>query len=336
MRVYVPSAAQCPLVTVYDSSIKGFVEHNSGGRIDWVLDPSDAEVIVIFEEWESRFWQYANTLSGIGLLRTHWDRVFTINCDDLGRGHLPGLYTSLNTGNFDPAIHRACAYPYLYNNIAVDPAASLTRTPRWLFSFRGTDVSHSCRGRIFKLYSDHPLAKLVLVRTKFHGHSDEQKLAYIDDILDSKFVLCPRGWSPATYRMFEVMELGRCPVIISDAWVPIRDVPWPKFSIVVAESEIPRLDAILAAREHEAQALGQAARAAWERHFSDTSKFKSMMHSILELREQPRASFDAFQRRWSSWRFLQSNQWLPHQRMSMRIGKELNRVSQLIRQHTGR
>ena len=98
--------------------------------------------------------------------------------------------------------------------------------PEWLFSFRGTDLSHPIRRKLFRYFSTHPRAKMVRNRTQFHSHSVKEKQDYVDDILSSKFVLCPRGWSPSTYRLFEVMELGRCPVIISDDWVPIHGVPW--------------------------------------------------------------------------------------------------------------
>ena len=79
---------------------------------------------------------------------------------------------------------------------------------------------------------------MVRTRTQFHNHSAEEKREYVQDILLSKFVLCPRGWSPATYRLFEVMELGRCPVIISDDWVPIDGVPWQDCCLVIRQKDV--------------------------------------------------------------------------------------------------
>lgn len=39
---------------------------------------------------------------------------------------------------------------------------------------------------------------------------------YLQDINDSKFVLCPRGYGLNSVRFFEVMKMGRIPVLISD------------------------------------------------------------------------------------------------------------------------
>jgi len=83
-----------------------------------------------------------------------------------------------------------------------------------------------------------------VVNTTFHSHSDYEKKAFVDSILDSKFVLCPRGWFPVTYRLFEVMELGRCPVIISDQWVPIQGIPWDECTIQVPEVDVGNIPEI--------------------------------------------------------------------------------------------
>src|SRR6476660_4179671 len=108
MKIFVPTAAECKLVTIYDSCIRAFRKHNASEDVSWVPEPGAADIIVLFEEWGTRFWNYSGTLAEDPFFRTHWDRVFTINCDDLGRGFLPGCYTSLNTTNFEPQYHRAC------------------------------------------------------------------------------------------------------------------------------------------------------------------------------------------------------------------------------------
>ena len=96
-----------------------------------------------------------------------------------------------------------------------------------------------------------PRAKMVRTRTQFHNHSAEEKRKYVEDILLSKFVLCPRGWFPATYRLFEVMELGRCPVIISDDWVPIDGVPWQDCCLVIRQKDAASCANILGEQESE-------------------------------------------------------------------------------------
>ena len=249
MKVFVPTAAECKLVTIYDSCIRAFREHNSNSAVSWVLEPNAADIIVLFEEWDTRFWQYSDVLAKDPFFRAHWDRIFTINCDDLGRGFLPGCYTSLTRHNFDHQLHRACAYPYSYNEFVATSSQQAKRNANWLFSFRGTYLSHPIRKKLFRYFSTHPQAKMVWTGTKFHSHSAKEKKEYVEDILLSKFVLCPRGWSPATYRLFEAMELGRCPVIISDDWVPIHGVPWHECSIVIKEKDIAHCADLLTEQE---------------------------------------------------------------------------------------
>ena len=44
--------------------------------------------------------------------------------------------------------------------------------------------------------------------------------AWMDDISNTKFNLCPRGFGRTSYRMSEVIQMGRLPVYMFD------DVPW--------------------------------------------------------------------------------------------------------------
>jgi hypothetical protein len=331
MKIFTPTAADWKLATIYDSCIAAFRKHNTNTGISWVSEPNSADIIVLFEEWDSRFWQYSETLESDPFFRAHWDRIFTINCDDLGRGFLPGCYTSLTKSNFEPRLHRACAYPYTYNEFVANSPPHENRPTKWLFSFRGTDASHPIRRKLFRYFATDPRAKLVKIGTQFHSHSAREKQEYVDDILLSKFALCPRGWSPTTYRLFEVMELGCCPVIIADDWIPIDGVPWEQCCIVIKERDIANCADILSQHEANAEHLGRAAREVWESHFSEPKKFSAMLESILELWRRRSGDWHDYRERWSSWRFHYSNEWLPHQRLARRIGRELETVQNSLR-----
>jgi hypothetical protein len=327
----VPTAAECKLATIHDSCITAFLEHNANNDVSWVHEPSAADIIILFEEWDSRFWHYSDILNEDPFFRAHWNRIFTINCDDLGRGFLPGCYTSLTKANFDPRLHRGCAYPYSYNEFVMMSSERKKRNAKWLFSFRGTDVSHSIRRKLFRRFSMHPQAKMVRTGTRFHAHSANEKQEYVEDILSSKFVLCPRGWSPSTYRLFEVMELGCCPVIISDDWVPIQGVAWQQCSIRIKEAEVSHCADILTEQEPNAGRLGRAAREVWESHFAEPKKFRAMLRFILELQARSGGDWHDYRERWSSWRFHYSNEWLPHQRFAKRVGRELETIQNSLR-----
>ena len=127
---------------------------------------------------------------------------------------------------------------------------------------------------------------MVRIGTQFHSHSAKEKQEYVDDILSSKFVLCPRGWSPATYRLFEVMELGRCPVIISDDWVPIDGVPWQECCIVIKEKDIAYCARSLQNRNAMPRDLGRRLGRSGNYIFQKRGNFAQCCDSIIELRDK--------------------------------------------------
>lgn len=63
----------------------------------------------------------------------------------------------------------------------------------------------------------------------------------------SKFTLCPRGYGPSSFRMYETFQLGSVPVYISDKkYLPWTDeLDWGDFAVIVDEYEIPYIDHIL-------------------------------------------------------------------------------------------
>jgi hypothetical protein len=80
MKIFVLTANECKLVTIHDSCISEFQQHNADQGVSWVVEPRAADIIVLFEEWDMRFWQ-----QDFGVFYGKWDRIFTINCDELGR-----------------------------------------------------------------------------------------------------------------------------------------------------------------------------------------------------------------------------------------------------------
>ena len=325
--IFLPTSENTRLATVYDSSITAFRQHNSDRGIIWSDCPENADCIVLFEEWKTRFWDFGVELQLDPFFVKHWKKIVTVNCDDLGRGFVPGCYTCLNMRNFDRRLHRACAYPYSYNLLAEDSGAAAVgrqTEPRWLFSFRGNASNLSLRRAIFGLLSRDPEGNLVDVRTQFHMHSADERRLYVDDILASRFVLCPRGQGPSSYRLFEVMALGRCPVIISDQWVPIDGVDWPSCAIFVKERDIATIPKLLRSEASRALELGRNAKAAWMTHFSERAKFRAMFESLVEIHEGLQRNFFDYRTRWRSWRFYRSNGWLLHQRVAARLRRSID------------
>ena len=140
--------------------------------------------------------------------------------------------------------------------------------------------------------------RVTVIQQQFHSHSEGQKNEYVHDILSAHAVLCPRGWSPSTYRVFETMALGRCPIIIADDWIAIEGVDWDGCSIRVAEDDIHRLDAIVKEREADLPGLGRTAQRVYNACFSSRARSAFFVNQLLELHEN--RSHRDYRRDWSS------------------------------------
>jgi hypothetical protein len=99
----------------------------------------------------------------------------------------------------------------------------------------------------------------------------------------SKFVLCPRGLSPASIRLFEAMCAGRVPVVLSDEWVAPDGPKWDNFCVFVPERDAASVPRLLEEREGDAIKMGLAARREWEIYFSPEVIFHRVVELCLEL-----------------------------------------------------
>jgi hypothetical protein len=108
----------------------------------------------------------------------------------------------------------------------------------------------------------------------------------------SKFVLCPRGDGCGSIRLFEAMELGIAPVILSDRWLPPKGPEWHKFALFVKESDLLNLPHIIESHASEYEERGRLARKAWEEYFSDSVVFNRCMEAIEDLKKDRIALLD--------------------------------------------
>ena len=82
---------------------------------------------------------------------------------------------------------------------------------------------------------------------RWYDHTEQEKQQYVDDILDSRFVLCPRGFAAYSHRIIETILLNRVPVIIADDWIPFS-FPVDNYYVQIPEKELDNIQSIL---QHE-------------------------------------------------------------------------------------
>lgn len=221
------------------------------------------------------------------------DATFAWDQGDHPTGRLPGLFCSLSRRLADPARHRGFCYPLRMNRLVRECPPE---DAKHLFGFSG-NVTSPLRARLFAQLRDAAQSGEALLRETeslfmriYSPETDIERARYVDDLRSCRFILCPRGNGLSSIRLFETLEAGRVPVIISDALLLPACVNWSDCAVLVPERDVARIPALLAARAGEWPRLARNARREWERCFGDTSLLPTLvaeLRTILAARRRP-------------------------------------------------
>lgn len=202
---------------------------------------------------------------------------------------LPGVYPSIEKKYYIPLLMRPG--PYIARLCLNDQINFSGQKPdkKYLFSFIGAKRTYIKRKEILELAhknsflkdtSDKNLWELNPIQKKeFEGE-------FVKISVLSHFVLCPRGVGPNSYRLFECMEMGIAPVIISDEWVPMEGPDWDSFSIRIPEKNINQIPFILESKKKNSKIMGLNARKNWEEWFSQEVCFHHIAEACKDLNEK--------------------------------------------------
>ena len=270
--------------------------------------PEAADAIIFFEMMQK---QPAGDLLS-SKLRTHpWVREFPEKCyvadnSEMPAGWLPGVYTSMPAPRFDPRCFRAMGFPVGTNPLVGQREHERTLVPHRLCSFRGANQP-GVRAAILS-HGGWP-EDFEIRRTEFLGNwrpdvDREYRKAYVDSILGSRFVLCPRGYATSTFRMYETMQLGRVPVVLSDDWVAPSGPDWGSCSVRVAERDWASLPDILGGADSSWPQLAANARTVWEQWFSNRAHVWRILDWIAEIATGPHPADRASRERWRHKEFI--------------------------------
>lgn len=245
-------------------------------------NPDDADAILFVEntQFDDVFFKQ---LKHHPLLKKFPDKVFMYNEMDRPWDVMPGLYCCMPKRHINPQKHCAVAYlstPNPYINKIYQNATE----QHWLYSFMGS-MSHACRRPIMRL--QHPDAYLqdtsdFNVWNRSDNEMEVRGRAYADVLGASQFVLCPRGIGTSSLRLYETLEAGRVPVIISDHWVPPAETDWG-FAIQIEERRVGSIPGLLSALVNEAEDRGAQARQAWVKNYAPNTLFNTVGNSIETL-----------------------------------------------------
>jgi hypothetical protein len=96
----------------------------------------------------------------------------------------------------------------------------------------------------------------------------------------------------------ESLAVGRAPVIISDEWVPVADLDWNRFAVLVEERNLRHLPAILREREPHWREMGQRAREIYESFFRLDAYAINALHHISAIHRTRTHDERTFMARW--------------------------------------
>jgi Exostosin family len=252
-----------------------------------VSNPDEADVVLFATN-------YSFPPVGLGILAESAFRREPSRCVlfDSGDGPSPiigGLCASWSNDDTTPGV--AVGWCYHHPTSAEPMIKSHTwQKPAYLWSFIGSQITHQVRAKVLKIGDPEAFVEDTSERSLPHlmglttGVDKEKFLnRYITVLQQSAFILCPIGKGPSSMRIFEAMRAGRAPVIISDAWTPPPFVQWEQCSLRIPEAEVLQVPEFLRKHRGDAQAMGERARAEWDRVFGPTGLFHHTVEASVAL-----------------------------------------------------
>lgn len=114
---------------------------------------------------------------------------------------------------------------------------------KYLASFLGSD-SHMIRETLTNKYINNNKFFIKLKHNPNMENNMDDVNLFIEKSIESYFVLCPRGWSPTSYRLYETMQLNCVPVYISDIfWLPYEnEINWNNMCVFIKPDQLNNLE----------------------------------------------------------------------------------------------
>ncbi|NQX02619.1 exostosin family protein [bacterium] len=290
LRIHVLSAYPFNSSNFAADILKAELQQGAGDPwAEWENDPAIADIILFMEHHPPTDFFFLNVFKH-PLFGRFSEKCFLYHDADYAYPVVPGIYPSSEVSG---ANHKIASSPYFFQ-ICENPHVTFNSdasTRSHLYSFAGAFRTHPSR-RSLQCLSKDPRSMIIDTsdRNGWELPVIDQDLyhqEYANLLSNSKFVLCPRGISPCSYRLTESMKMGRAPVVISDDWNFPSWLPWRDFSIVVSQRKISNIPDLLRERETEAHAMGLKARMVWEEYLAPLSRTKSISRLLQNLNQEP-------------------------------------------------
>ncbi|MDM3861008.1 MAG: exostosin family protein [Aphanizomenon gracile PMC644.10] len=302
IKVYISSCEAGE--SFYGTELKRLADLSPSYITQFVDKPDDADIILVVDISNNNLFE---NLRKNPVWKKHPNKSFGIYEGDCAPTFLHGLYSDARKSPFnfnrflglDYHMHQIC-----FQNPVPDYINVRNCEKSLLYSFAGR-MSHKLRKKL--LSSSYPEQEVKLINTSSYNHFEQNgefrqefQQTYWSLCQQSKYVLCPKGSAASSVRLFEMMEAGIAPVIISDDWIPPYGPNWQDFALIVPEKNIHSLYSIVKSHEDEWQIRGQQARLAWEKHFTSGKYWEFCLSSIDKLISQKMIAEKIFEKSYPS------------------------------------
>jgi hypothetical protein len=264
-------------------------EHDRFGIHTLTTDPEDADVILFVEVYGAGW--YFERVRHHPFVRKYREKCFVFCSNPFVIPFLPGIFSSVEKRWSSPRT-RAGFYLGRTTNEFTTFTAPTDDVP-YLFSFMGSirnarvrrDLATLRHARSFFQNTVDDFDRILHRKMDARERLDYHR-RYAELTKASKFVLCPRGLSASSIRLFETMRMGRVPVILSDGWAGPAGPCWDKCALRVKEKDFAQIPRLLEQREGDAVAMGELARKEWEEWFSDEVVFHRVVELCLDIKRK--------------------------------------------------
>jgi hypothetical protein len=283
----------CLLPRTYDAMLR-LCDLSEPKLHQLVDDPASADMILMVGRWSF----HGETMLNHPIPRRYPEKTFVYSDDDVFAPLLPGVYASATRGRFF-SLNRMESQKFIdWQNPCV---RRMDAAKQYLFSFAGRSSS-LLRKMLFRLRFNRPDVLIEDTSSYDHwdvqGDQEEKQRRYVETLAASRFALCPKGASSGSYRLFEVMQMGIAPVILSDRYILPYGPDWNSFAISVPERKIAQLDRILELHAHESEQRGRLAAEAYQQWFADPAVFNHVITLCQRIRERRRIPERIVQKFW--------------------------------------
>lgn len=263
----------------YEQLRAGFAQQSHTAHV-LAPDPNSAEIVLAPIRVDG-YGPFFEKLRRSAIYRRYAEKLVVYSPEDGQSPALRGLYPSVPR----KWVRRGWALPAHYISAHIHQFAFQREEilqKDILFSFVGSSRTHPIRECIVQ-WRD-PAAVVIDSSATTDAaywwekpNKDQLLATYRDVTRRSRFVICPRGVSASSIRLFEAMEAAAVPVIVAgDLELPLGP-EWERFSLRVREAEINDVPQLVERYQEQASEMGLAARRAWETYFSPEATVGSVV-----------------------------------------------------------